>query len=60
MRRHHWFLFVSQGVLILFLGVMVYVLAVAYTRRSGSAGLDMAAIQKIRYDQQQQASALIP
>jgi hypothetical protein len=50
MRRWHWFQFVSNGILALFLGIMVYVICIAYMRHSGSTGLDMTAIQKIRYD----------
>jgi hypothetical protein len=50
MRNQHWFLFVSTGILTLFFGIMLYVVGLAYTRHSGSTGLDMAAIQKMRYD----------
>ena len=50
MRQWHWFQFVSNGILTLFLGIMLYVIVIAYTRHSGSTGLDMATIQKIRYD----------
>ena len=50
MRQWHWFQFVSNGILALFLGIMIYVIGIAYTRHSGSTGLDMAKIQKIRYD----------
>lgn len=48
MQRRHWFQYVSHGILVLFLGIMVAVIAVAYTRPSGAAGVDMAAIQKMR------------
>ena len=50
MRHWHWFQFVSNGILALFLSIMLYVIVIAYTRNSGSTGLDMAAIQKMRYD----------
>lgn len=50
MQRWHWFQFVSNGVLALFIGIMIYATFIAYTRRSGSTGLDMMTIQKIRYD----------
>lgn len=50
MRHWHWFQFVSNGILALFLGLLLYVVGIAYTRHSGSTGLDMATIQKIRYD----------
>lgn len=51
-RRLHWFQLVSHGILALFLGIIFYVICIAYTRSSGFTGLDMAAIQKIRYDHQ--------
>ncbi len=50
MRQWHWFQFVSNGILALFLGIIIYVIWIAYTRHSGSTDLDMAGIQKIRYD----------
>lgn len=50
MRHWHWFQFVSSGFLALFLGILLYVVCVAFTRHSGSTGLDVATIQKIRYD----------
>lgn len=50
MRRWHWFQFVSNGILALFLSILLYVVIIAYTRHSGSTGLDVATIQKIRYD----------
>lgn len=50
MKTQHWFQYVSNGVLILFLGILVLVTAIAYLRRSGSTGLDMTRIQKMRFD----------
>lgn len=50
MQRWHWFQFVSNGILALFLSILAYVVVIAYTRHSGSTGLDVATIQKIRYD----------
>lgn len=50
MGRWHWFQFVSGGILTLFLSILVYVVVISYTRRSGSTGLDVATIQKIRYE----------
>jgi hypothetical protein len=50
MQPSHWFQFVSYAILALFLGIILYVVAIAYSRHSGSTGLDMAAIQKIRYN----------
>lgn len=49
MRRWHWFQFVAYTILALFFGIMLCVTTIAYTRHSGSTGLDMAAIQKIRH-----------
>lgn len=50
MRHWHWFQFVSGGILALFLGLLLVVIAIAYARHSGSTGLDIAAIQKMRFD----------
>lgn len=33
-----------------FMGLMIFVTVVAYTRRSGQTGLDMGKIQKMRYE----------
>lgn len=53
MRNWHWFRFVANGVLVLFFGIMFYVIVIAFTRHSGSTGLDMGSIQKMRFDAQQ-------
>ncbi|WP_042281517.1 hypothetical protein [Candidatus Protochlamydia sp. R18] len=50
MHRSQKFQFIFYGILALFTGLMIYVTYVAFTRLSGSAGLDMARIQKVRYD----------
>ncbi len=62
MRQRHWFQFVSYGILALFLGILCYVSIIAYARHSGSTGLDMASIQKMRYDAlpRQSTSSLTP
>lgn len=52
MRHWHWFRFVSKGIVALFFGIMIYVLFIAFTRQSGSTGLDMAGVQKMRYESQ--------
>lgn len=49
-QRPHWFQFISNGILALFMGIMIFVTYVAYSRTSGSTGLNMAKIQQIRYD----------
>jgi hypothetical protein len=50
MRQWHWFQFVSSGILALFLSILAYVVVIAYIRHSGSTGLDVATIQKVRYE----------
>lgn len=50
MRRWHWFQFIAHGILALFMGIMLYVVYIAFNRHSGSTGLDMASIQKMRYE----------
>jgi hypothetical protein len=49
-----WFPWIYNAVLALFMGMLVYVTFIAYARDSGSAGLDMAKIQKTRYQGSQQ------
>lgn len=56
MLSRHWIYFVSNGVLALFLGIIVYVIFTAYGRSSGSTGLDMAKIQKMRFEAVQRDS----
>ena len=46
----HWFQFASWAILAFFLGILIYVTAVAFSRQSGSTGMDVATIQKIRYE----------
>jgi hypothetical protein len=58
MRRWHWFRFVSNGIVALFFGIMIYVIVIAFTRQSGSTGLDMGSIQKMRYEAQQYSKIL--
>lgn len=48
--RGHWFRSISSGILIIFMGLMIYVTYLSFTRRSGSTGQDVAQIQKIRYE----------
>lgn len=45
-----FFLYLSHAILLLFIGIIVVVIFIAYSRRSGSTGMDMAAIQKVRYE----------
>lgn len=54
--RRHWFHYVSYGILSLFMLLLLLVTAVAFSRRSGSTGLDMAQIQQLRYDSVQKES----
>jgi hypothetical protein len=50
MGQRHWFQFISHGVLALFLAIILFVIIIAYTRDSGSMGLNMGMIQKMRYN----------
>ena len=60
MGQRHWFWWISNGILCLFLGVMALVMVIAFKRTSGSTGLDMATIQKIRYETQPKRSSPLP
>lgn len=51
--RKHWFQFVSMGVFIFFCSIMGYVAYKAFTGHSGVTKLDIAKIQKVRYDAEQ-------
>jgi hypothetical protein len=46
--RIRWFQKAYVGIFCLFMGTIVFVIAVAYSRRSGNTGLDMAKIQQLR------------
>lgn len=50
MNQRYLFSFISCSILVLFFCIMLYVIGIAYLRHSGSTGLDMATIQKIRFD----------
>lgn len=50
MHQWHWFQYISICIFALFFGIMLYVIGIAYMRHSGSTGLDMATVQKMRYD----------
>jgi len=50
MQRWHWFQWVSGGVLLVFFAVLLMVIVSAYTRHSGTTNLDMATMQKIRFE----------
>lgn len=52
MPKRHWFQYIAYGVLTIFFGLMAYVVVIAFSRPSGSTGMDAATIQKIRYDAQ--------
>lgn len=43
----------ATGIMILFFGLMLLVSVVAFTRRSGGTGMDMAQVQKMRYESNQ-------
>jgi hypothetical protein len=44
------FLYFSHAILALFMGIIITVIVIAYSRRSGTTGMDMAGIQKMRYE----------
>jgi hypothetical protein len=50
MPKIHWFQFVAYSILSIFMGLMIYVCYIAYTRPSGFTGLDIAKMQQIRYE----------
>lgn len=50
MHRLHWFPVAAYSVLFLFMGIMVYATYIAFSRKSGSTGIDAAKIQQIRYE----------
>lgn len=47
--RIKWFQKTATGIVVLFMGLMLLVVIVAYSRRSGNTGLDMAKIYQIRH-----------
>ncbi len=49
-QRFRLFQKVAAGILILFFGIMFFVTIIAYLRPSGSTGLDMSKIQKMRQE----------
>jgi len=49
-KSKHWFQFISIAVFILFMLIMIFAAYVAFTRQSGVTGLNVAKIQKLRYD----------
>ena len=53
MAKWHRFQWVLLGVTCLFLSIIGYVTYVAYSRHSGSTGLDMVKMHKIRNDYQE-------
>jgi hypothetical protein len=50
LRKLRLFQKAAIGTGVLFFGIMGLVILVAYSRSSGSTGLDMAKVQKLRYD----------
>ena len=40
----------AMGTMIIFFGMMGLVIVAAYSRKSGSTGLDMAKVQQMRYE----------
>jgi hypothetical protein len=48
--KNKWFQKVVVGITCLFFGMLILVTVVAYSRPSGSTGLDMAKVQMMRYE----------
>lgn len=46
--RIKWFQKTATAIFILVMGLMLFVVIVAYSRKSGNTGLDMAKIHQIR------------
>lgn len=40
---------IAYGIVAIFMGLMVYVTANAYARKTGHTGMDVAKIQQVRY-----------
>lgn len=49
-RRLKLFQKMATAIFLFFMGLMLLVSIVAFTRRSGHTGLDMAKVQKMRYE----------
>jgi hypothetical protein len=54
----HWSQIAASSFFLIFITLMSYVVYVAYARRSGSTGLDMAFIQKVRHEASQPPPSL--
>lgn len=50
MKDFHWFKLITNGILFLYIGTMLYVAYIAYARRSGSTGMDISQVQQMRYE----------
>lgn len=48
--QYKWFQKSAIAVLMTFMGILIYVVIIAYSRRSGNTGLDMAKIQEMRQE----------
>jgi len=49
---------VSIAILFLFIAIMAFAILIAFSRRSGSTGMDIAEIQKQRYEHALKLSSL--
>lgn len=50
MPRFRWFRIIATSITLIFMGLMALVSIIAFSRQSGSTGLDMAQIHKMRLD----------
>lgn len=49
-KKMRWFQTTATGMTFFYFGIMIAVAILAYAKRSGSTGLDMAKIQVLRYE----------
>lgn len=49
----HWFQYLAAGIIFTFFVLMIYVSYISFSRHSGVTKLDMAKIQKMRYEAEQ-------
>jgi len=51
---NYWFQKIVVLVLCLFLGMMIVVTCIAFSRKSGTTGMDMGKVQQMRYESDHQ------
>lgn len=56
MNRYRLFQKAAVAIFVLFMGLMVFVLITAFSRKSGATGLTMGRVQQLRVEKQKQSS----